>query len=117
MEAKKAEAQNLSKQVVQLTREMGEAREHRSALMSRQKVLQDLENRREGVAEGVKAVLKQREQKFPFVRGLLADVLKVDIEHVNVIEAALDGRDQWLVADDSAAAAAAGSISPRWIAA
>ncbi len=107
MDAKKLEAQSLSKQVAQLTREMSEAREHRSALTSRQKVLQDLENRREGVAEGVKAVLKQREQKFPFVRGLLADLVKVDIEHVKVVEAALDGRDQWLVVDDSTAAAAA----------
>jgi chromosome segregation protein len=107
MEAKKDEAQNISKQVAQLTREMGDAREQRSALLSRQKVLQDLENRREGVAEGVKAVLKQREQKFPFIRGLLADVMKVDVEHVQVIEAALDGRDQWLLTSDSAAAGAA----------
>ena len=108
MEQKRVEAANISKQVAELTREMGDAREARSALMSRQKVLQDLENRREGMAEGVKAVLKLREQKFPFIRGLLADVMKVDIEHVKVIEAALDGRDQWLLTDDSAAAAAAG---------
>jgi chromosome segregation protein len=107
MEQKKAQSQNLSKQMAQLTRDLGEAREHRSGLMSRQRVLQDLESRREGVAEGVKAVLKQREQKYPFVRGLLADVLKVDVDHVKVIEAALDGRDQWLLTNDSAAAAAA----------
>ena len=107
MEARKSEAQSIGKQVAQLTREMADARESRSALMSRQKVLQDLENRREGMAEGVKAVLKQREQSFPFVRGLLADLLKVDPEHVQVVEAALDGRDQWLVTDDSTAAAAA----------
>ena len=104
MEQKKQEAQNLSKQVAELTRAMGEAREHRSALMSRHKMLQDLEDRREGVAEGVKAVLKQREQKFPFIRGLVADVLRVDVEHVRVIEAALDGRDQWLLGANSAAA-------------
>ncbi len=108
MEQKKQEAANISKQVAQLTREMGEARESRSALISRQKMLQDLENRREGMAEGVKAVLKHRDQKFPFIRGLLADVLKLDLEHVKVVEAALDGRDQWLLADDSAAVAQAG---------
>ena len=111
MEQKQREAQNISKHVAQLTREMGDARESRSALMSRQKLLQDLENRREGMAEGVKAVLKMREQKFPFIRGLLADVMKVDIEHVKVVEAALDGRDQWLLTDDSAAVAlAAGQL-------
>ena len=48
-------------------------------------------------SEGVKSVLRQRDQKFPFVRGLVADVLRVDVEHAHVIEAALDGRDQWLV--------------------
>ena len=35
-------------------------------------------------------------------------MLRVDVEHAHVIEAALDGRDQWLVTDDAAAAAAAG---------
>ena len=70
-------------------------------------MLKDLEARREGVSEGVKSVLRQREQRFPFVRGLVADVLRVDVEHARVIEAALDGRDQWLVTDDRAAAVAA----------
>src|ERR1700760_2321352 len=67
--------------------------------MSGQKVLKDRESRREGVSEGVKSVLRQREQKFPFVRGLVADVLRVDVEHAATIEAALDGRDQLLVAE------------------
>ena len=53
------------------------------------------------MSEGVKSVLRQRDQKFAFVRGLVADVLRVDVEHAHVIEAALDGRDQWLVTDDS----------------
>jgi len=29
----------------------------------------------------------------------VADVLRVDVEHAHVIEAALDGRDQWLVTE------------------
>jgi chromosome segregation protein len=69
-------------------------------MISRRKLLEDLESRREGVSEGVKSVLRQREQKFPFIRGLVADVLRVDVEHAHAIEAALDGRDQWLVAND-----------------
>ena len=96
------QAQHLGKQIALVGEQLGAAREHRSGLLSRQKLLKDLEARREGVSEGVKSVLRQREQKFPFVRGLVADVLRVDVEHAHVIEAALDGRDQWLVADDSA---------------
>ena len=80
-----------------MSEQLGAAKEHRSGLMSRQNLLKDLEAKREGVSEGVKSVLRQREQKFPFIRGLVADVLRVDVEHAQVIEAALDGRDQWLV--------------------
>jgi chromosome segregation protein len=96
------EAQRLGKQISAVGEQLGAAREHRSGLLSRQKLLKDLEARREGVSEGVKSVLRQRDQKFAFVRGLVADVLQVDVEHAHVIEAALDGRDQWLVAEDSA---------------
>ena len=96
------QAQQLGRQIATVGEQLGAAREHRSGLLSRQKLLKDLEARREGVSEGVKSVLRQREQKFPFVRGLVADVLRVDVEHAHVIEAALDGRDQWLVAEDSA---------------
>jgi chromosome segregation protein len=97
---KRDESSNLGKQIAQLGQQLGAAREHRSGLISRQKLLQDLEARREGVSEGVKSVLRQRDQKFSFIRGLVADILRVDIEHARVVEAALDGRDQWLVASD-----------------
>lgn len=96
-----SESKNLSSSLKQLTERLGSAREHRSGLMSRQKMLQDLEAKREGISEAVQRVLKQRETRFPFIRGLVADLLRVDVEHAHVIEAALDGRDQWLVADPS----------------
>ncbi|MDB5295256.1 MAG: Chromosome partition protein Smc, partial [Phycisphaerales bacterium] len=101
LEAKRDEAKHLGKQIAAVTDNLGAAKEHRSGLLSRQKVLKDLEAKREGVSEGVKAVLRQRGegQPFAFVRGLVADVLRVDVEHATLIEAALDGRDQWLVSD------------------
>jgi chromosome segregation protein len=99
LEGKRAEAAALGQQISQISEQLGAAKEHRSGLVSRQRLLSDLEAKREGVSEGVKSVLRQREQKFPFVRGLVADVLRVDVEHAATIEAALDGRDQLLVAD------------------
>ncbi len=101
LEAQRADATALGKQIQQVGENLGSAKEHRSGLISRQKLLKDLEARREGVSEGVKSVLREREQKFPFIRGLVADVLRVDVEHAHAIEAALDGRDQWLVASDA----------------
>jgi len=95
----RADAAALGKQIKDVTEQLGAAKEHRSGMVSRQRVLQDLENKLEGISAGVKAVLRQRGQKFPFVRGIVADVLRVDVEHAHAIEAALDGRDQWLVTD------------------
>jgi chromosome segregation protein len=116
-EARKAAAAQLGQQIKGLTEQLGSAKEHRSGLLSRQKVLQDLEARREGVSDAVKKVLKERDQKFPFVHGIVADLLRVDVEHAQVIEAALDGRDQWLVGESheaiKAGEASLGSLSGR----
>ena len=97
-----AEQQDLGAALKDLTQRLGAEREHRSGLLSRQKMLRDLEARREGISDAVQRVLKQRDGKFNFIRGLVADVISVDVEHAHAIEAALDGRDQWLVADASA---------------
>ncbi len=107
LQAKRDESAQLTTQIKQISEQLAGAREHRSGMLSRQKLLQDLEARREGVSEGAKAVLRRRENDFPFIRGIVADVLRVDIEHAKIVEAALDGRDQWLIATDSAAVLAA----------
>ena len=100
LDARRDESAQLSRQIAQIGQQLGAAREHRSGLQSREKLLKDMEAKREGVSEGVKSVLRQREQKFSFVHGLVADVLRVDVEHAHVIEAALDGKDQFLLAAD-----------------
>lgn len=110
LETSTKEAATLGKQIAQISEQHGGAREHRSGLLSRQKLLQDLEAKREGMTEGVKSVLRQRSEKFGFIRGLVADLVSVDVEHAHVIEAALDGRDQMLVADDHAAVVAADEL-------
>ena len=114
-DARKAAAAELGQQIKSITEQLGSAKEHRSGLLSRQKVLQDLEARREGVSEAVKKILKEREEKYPFVQGIVADLLRVDVEHAQAIEAALDGRDQWLVVEslDAVSADALKSLSGR----
>ena len=97
LEAKRAEAAAADQALADLGESLSAARESRGAVASRRKVLQDLEARREGVGAGVRQVLRDRDSTFPFVRGLVADLLRVDVEHATAIEAALDGRDQWLV--------------------
>jgi chromosome segregation protein len=104
MTALREQAQELGQTISVLSEQLGAAKEHRSGLLSREKLLKDLEARREGVSEGVKSVLRQRDQRFGFIRGLVADILRVDVEHAHVIEAALNGQDQTLVTADHAAA-------------
>ena len=100
LEAKRRDAAAVGQALSDLGETLAAAREGRSAVASRRKVLQDLEARREGVGAGVQQVMRDRDAKFPFVRGIVADLLRVDVEHATVIEAALDGRDQWLVCHD-----------------
>jgi len=107
LEERRADATALGARIAQVGELLGGAKEHRSGLISRQNLLRDLEARREGVSEGVKSVLRQRETRFPFIRGLVADVMSVDVEYATIVEAALDGRDQWLITHDSPAALAA----------
>ena len=90
----------LGQQLSDIGERLAVARETRADLASRRNVLADLEQRREGIGEGVAEVLRDRETRFPYVRGLVADLIDVDVEHAAVVEAALDGRDRWLVCDD-----------------
>ena len=91
-----------------LSQELSGKREHRSALVSRRNVLNDLQNKREGISEAVRGILQTREkgQGFDYVRGLVSDIVSADLEHAGVIEAALGDLQNALIVTDSAALAA-----------
>ena len=102
------EQQANSRELAGLSQELSGKREHRSALVSRRNVLNDLQNKREGVSEAVRGILQAREkgQGFDYVRGLLSDIVSADLEHAGVIEAALGDLQNALIVTDSAALAA-----------
>ncbi len=81
--------------------ELAALRERRSAAAERARVLSELESRLEGVSAGVKEALAlaQTEPRGPFaaVRGMLADLLQVDVKFAPFIELALGERAQHLV--------------------
>ncbi len=87
-----------------LTKRLGEAKEKRSGLESRRALLQEMQDKQEGVADPVKAVLARAAARdgdehstFRFVRGLLAELLDTDVENAAVVEAALGDYQQALV--------------------
>ncbi len=97
------------------------AKEKRSALASRRGVLDELQQRQEGLADAVKAVLARRdehESTFCFVRGMLADLIETDIEYAPLVDAALGEHQQALVINrlDELADAEAGSQAIRALA-
>jgi chromosome segregation protein len=89
----------------QKQKELAKARERRTAAAERSRVLSELENRLEGVSAGVKEVLGLAKVDFagPFqhVRGMLADLMQVDVQYAQLIELALGERAQFLVISPS----------------
>jgi len=91
----------------QLRAELAEAREQRSALAARADALGQMQQRLEGVAAGARSVLAaRREGRCRSIRGMLAEMVQADSEHAAIVEAALGGADQQLIAADAAELAA-----------
>ena len=90
-----------------LAERLGRFKEQRSALVSRRALLQEMQDRQEGVADAVKAVLALAatgsedgsNTTFGFVRGLLADLIEADVRDATIVEAALGDYQHALVAD------------------
>ncbi|MCI0630293.1 MAG: chromosome segregation protein SMC [Phycisphaerales bacterium] len=78
----------LGEKQTQLTERLADARHHRAALASRLHLLDEMHQAREGLADAVKTVLNDPD-RFPAVRGLLADAIDTDRQHVHLVEAAL----------------------------
>ena len=74
-------------------------------MLSRQAVLEEMQQRFEGLGEGVRRVLAAvTDGRAPSVRGILGNFLETDMQHAAVIEAALAGAEEWLVVDKLAEA-------------
>jgi chromosome segregation protein len=91
-------AANLGDTHAELLGKLAGFRDERTSLESRRRVLEELERSREGVGSAVKAVLADRE-RFPFVRGLLADAIETGSAEADLVEAALGERLELLVVE------------------
>ncbi len=95
-----------------ISQELARQREHRSGLKSRQNVLNDLQNKREGVSQVVRELLKSRDagKGFAYVKGMVADAISTDLENAAVVEAALGEMQNAVIVSDSAALVADADI-------
>ncbi len=108
LEEKKNEAARISEVRQRLVEELARTKEQRSALASRRELLEDLEQRMEGIGAAARELLELQRQDSPpavveHVIGLVADVFETDTAHAPLIEAALGDRAQDLVLAESRA--------------
>ncbi len=106
LEDKKAEAVRVEEVRRRLVDELARAKERRSALQSRSELLTDLQRRMEGVGTAARRLLDRKRMtdaptSFDCLAGLVADIFDTDIEHANVVEAALGESTQHMVITDS----------------
>ena len=106
LEDKKTEAGEIDSVRQRLVDQLATAKEGRSALLSRQEILNDLQRNMDGVGLGVRKLLDQRKQQhedtsLQQIVGLVADVFEVEVDHARTIEAAIGDRDQHLVISNS----------------
>jgi len=99
LEQTKADKAQLSQQEQALLSELATARECRSTVAGRIETLREMQEKLEGVSEGVRRVLEAKHHgRLPCVLGMLGDCLSTDVEHAPIVEAALAGADQQILA-------------------
>ncbi|MCZ6806734.1 MAG: hypothetical protein O7F08_07260, partial [Deltaproteobacteria bacterium] len=105
-EEKRAQAARTEDVRRALVEELASAKERRSALQSRREVLEDLQQRMEGVGAAARRLLTERQSAdaplaLRWMVGLVADLFDTDFAHAPVIEAVLGQTAQALVVEQS----------------
>jgi chromosome segregation protein len=124
LEELKQQASQLDGRQRELSQRLAANKERRSGLDSRRHLLQEMQDKQEGLSDPVKAVLARKAANggtqssggaFEFVVGLLAEQFEADVEHAGIVEAALGDYQQALVIDRLASAddEALGALSGR----
>ncbi len=104
------ERQRLARALDELGETINKYRSDIAGTDSRLEVLNDLEEKQEGLGGGVRRLMEGREhgeEPLAGILGVLADVIEVDVEHAPAIEAALGTNDQLVVTEDFATMARA----------
>jgi chromosome segregation protein len=96
--------ESLLSEHMQFQRALAEQRERRSGWQARKGVLEDLENRQEGLGIGVKEILgRSKTSDYPpwnSILGSVADLITVDLEHAALLDVAIGTRSQLIVVED-----------------
>jgi chromosome segregation protein len=95
LDAKRKNTEEINNQIAGDNKRLAHSKEARSALNSELAILTDMEKKREGLKAGVKSILQSKsaeDDKFDYVEGILADIVSADVEYASAVEAALEGK-------------------------
>ncbi len=96
------ELEQVERRLVELSDQANSKRAEIASADSRAELLRDLEEKQEGVSNGVKYLLEARSGENPNLAGIcgvIADAIEVDIGHAAAIEAALGPHEQLVVTE------------------
>ncbi len=100
LEQKRNEAVAAAENHHKLQEQLNALREQRSGVVSRSDMLRDMLDHLEGVGTGTREALEAaRDGKLDGILGMLGDHIRTDVEHAPLVEAALSGADQYLLAE------------------
>ncbi|MCK5472849.1 MAG: hypothetical protein KAI59_02365, partial [Planctomycetes bacterium] len=104
LDTKHKKSEEINALIAKRNSELSRSKEARSALSSEMALLTEMELKKEGLNNAVKDILKSRREqdgKFAYVKAMLADVVAADVEYANAVEAALEGKTDALIVDDT----------------
>ncbi|MHC4687414.1 MAG: coiled-coil domain-containing protein, partial [Planctomycetota bacterium] len=102
LDAKRKETEEIDSRIAGDNKRLAHSKEVRSALSSELAILTDMEKKREGLKTGVKSILESKsEGRFDYIEGILADIVSADVEYANAVEAALEGRTDAVVCNNT----------------
>jgi len=104
LDSKRKKREDLAGLIEADNKRLAHSKETLSALSGELSVLTDMEARREGLTNAVKNILANRcthAGKFDYVRGILADIVVADVKYATAVEAALEGKTDALVIDNT----------------
>jgi len=104
LEAKRREAEVKQEELEAVGEQLARSKEEASALAGRRELLEDLERRGEGIPEAVRRVSEtiRSNGHAGRWRGMVAELIEVDVAHAVIIESALGPAEKLLIADHQA---------------
>ena len=102
LESKRNETEEINRLLASDNKRLTASREARSALSGELAILTDMEGRREGLNAGVKGILANRSvNKLDYIEGIAADIISADFKYSDAVEAALEGKTDALVINNT----------------